>query len=401
MLIRNASALVGDGLDFVTSTDIRTADGLFAEVRPGIGTDVSSSSSEAPVDCEGLLAIPGFVNAHTHIGDSAGKDAALDGTADQRIHPVSGAKSRILGRTPRRVLAGLMRASCRSMLRKGITTVVDFREGGPDGVALLRESLSGIPLRLVVLGRLEMYHGPSEIGDDAPFPPDREAELASLLGACDGLGVSGANENSTAVLERYSRTGGIRAIHCSETEESVSRSVRVTGRSETSRALSMDPHFLVHMTHAREADLRAAAGRTRGIVVCPRANSSLAEGIPDIGLMQESGCTLAIGTDNVMINSPDMFREMDFLWKVTMGLRRRRVGPREILRMATVNGGRILGSNVGAIGAGMAADCVFLDKHALDLEPMHNPHASVVHRASESAVRAVMIGGEVVHGRLG
>ena len=36
--------------------------------------------------------------------------------------------------------------------------------------------------------------------------------------------------------------------------------------------------------------------------------------------MQKSGCTLALGTDNVMINSPDMFREMDFIWKVTMGI---------------------------------------------------------------------------------
>ena len=54
--------------------------------------------------------------------------------------------------------------------------------------------------------------------------------------------------------------------------------------------------------------------------------------------------------------------------------------------------------NVGIIGKGMVADCIFLDKHALDLEPMHSPHASIVHRASQSSIRAVMIGGEIVHG---
>ena len=40
----------------------------------------------------------------------------------------------------------------------------------------------------------------------------------------------------------------------------------------------MKPHFLVHMTYASKSDLHKAAQKTRGIVVCPRANSSLAEG---------------------------------------------------------------------------------------------------------------------------
>ena len=49
---------------------------------------------------------------------------------------------------------------------------------------------------------------------------------------------------------------------------------------------------------------------------------------------------------------------------------------------------------------GKIADCIFLDKHALDLEPMHDPYASIVHRASESAIKAVMIGGKIVHGKI-
>jgi Cytosine deaminase and related metal-dependent hydrolases len=77
------------------------------------------------------------------------------------------------------------------------------------------------------------------------------------------------------------------------------------------------------MTHASKSDLQAAVKKTRGIVICPRANSSLAEGIPDIQKMENAGCLLALGTDNVMINSPDMFREMDFLWKATMGIKKK------------------------------------------------------------------------------
>ncbi|MEK6931122.1 MAG: amidohydrolase family protein, partial [Thermoproteota archaeon] len=101
-----------------------------------------------------------------------------------------------------------------------------------------------------------------------------------------------------------------------------------------------------------------------------------------------------------MINSPDMFREMDYLWKVTMGIHKKRINPKEILKMATVNGGKILRKDIGVIENGKFADCIFMDKHSLDLEPMHNPHASIVHRASESTIRAVMIGGKIVRGKI-
>jgi cytosine/adenosine deaminase-related metal-dependent hydrolase len=178
------------------------------------------------------------------------------------------------------------------------------------------------------------------------------------------------------------------------------QSKKLTNKSETRRALLLKPDFLVHMTFADKTDLRNAAKKTRGIVICPRANASLAEGIPDFLMMAKNGCTVAIGTDNVMINSSDMFREMDYLWKVSMGTRKKRVDPKEILKMATVNGGVILGKKIGSIQSGYFADAIFFDKHAIDLEPMHNPHTAIVHRASESAIRAVMVGGKIVHGRL-
>lgn len=177
-------------------------------------------------------------------------------------------------------------------------------------------------------------------------------------------------------------------------------SKKITKRTETERALQIKPHFLIHMTHAEVTDLKKAAKKTRGIVICPRANASLAEGIPNFEAMQNVGYKVAIGTDNVMINSPDMFREMDYLWKAHMGLYQKRIDPKEILKMATVHGGMLLGKKIGSVQPGFLADGIFFDKHSLDLEPMHNPYASIVHRANESAISAVMIGGKIIHGKL-
>ncbi len=399
MILRNAAALLGPGLEYAPRAGVRVeGDGTFGRAGPG----VRPRRGEESADCEGLLLVPGLVNAHTHVGDSVAKDAALGGPMERRTRPVVGAKSRVLGRTGGGHLASFMAASCRSMLARGVTTFADFREGGLAGIALLRRALAGTPIRAVVLGRVEHYHGARAVRAGRPLPPGREAELGAVLAACDGLGISGANENSDAVLRRYSRAGGLRAIHAAETARSAAASLRTTGAGEAARALLMRPHALVHMTHATPAEMRAAARAGAGIVVCPRANAVMGGGTPRADLMAAAGCTVALGTDNVMVNPPDMFREMDYLWKATAAAAGRpgRLGPRDVLKMATSNAGRILRRPVGAIAPGMAADLVALDARSLDMYPACDPWAAVVHRASERSVRAVVVGGKVAHGRI-
>ena len=378
------------------NVSIKISNGRFKLIRPRLRT----SAKEESIDCEGLIVIPGLVNAHTHLGDSIAKDVALYGTVDQRIHPVMGAKRKILRNTEPDHLVYFMRNSCNAMIRRGITTFVDFREGGSTGIRLLKEAIADLPIRCIILGRIESYQKASQIARNEGLPKREIPHLENVLRECDGLGISGANENSDSVLRTYSRFGGLRAIHCSETRESVKESKSRTGESETARALRLKPHLLIHMTHASRSDLRMASKKVNGIVVCPRANASLAEGIPDVSLMLKAGCNVALGTDNVMINTPDMLREMDYLWKVSMAIHGKRISPRSILKMATTNAGRILRRDVGVIENGRLADCVLVEKHSIDLEPMHNPHAAIVHRVSESSIRAVMIGGNIVHGRI-
>ena len=393
MHLKNLSILYGKNLEYIHSTNLQIKNQFFGKLN-------SVPKNEKSVDCEGLLLIPGFVNAHTHIGDSIAKDVATNGTVDNKIHPILGAKQRILRKSEPEHLVSFMRNSCLSMLRKGITTFVDFRESELTGILLLKKAISQIPIRAIILGRIEHYQDQNQIQKNTPLPILQRKKLLSILRSCDGLGISGPNENSNSALQFMSKTKKIRAIHSAETTESSKKSKKIIGKSETSRALLLKPHFLVHMTYAKQNDLYAAAKKTRGIVICPRANASLAEGIPNFSLMKKNGCRVAIGTDNVMINSPDMFREMDYLWKVTMGIHKKRIDPKEILKMATVNGGILLGRKIGSVETQYLADGIFVDKHALDLEPMHNPYASIVHRASESTIKAVMIGGRIIHGNL-
>ncbi len=396
MLIRNVSLLQGRNLAYVDDVSIRIEGEYIAE----IGSNLKPKNKEETIDAAGLLMMPGLINSHTHIGDSIAKDIGINSDVETKIHPIFGFKQKILKNSDTSHLTSFMKNSCFSMIKKGITTFVDFREGGIEGSRILRDAASGVPIRSIILGRIDYYQDFKSIKKNTSLPDVKKQLLEELLHMADGIGISGANEFSDSVLQDFSKTTKLRAIHSSETEESIKLSQKNTSKTETQRAFISKPHFLVHMTYASKKDLRLAAQKGVSIVVCPRANGSLAEGIPDVDLMVQSGCNIGIGTDNVMINSPDLFREMDYLWKVSMGIKKKRISPIDILKMTTVNASKYLERKIGVIEKNKIADCIFIEKHSVDLEPMHDPYAAIVQRASESTIRAVMFGGEIVHGKI-
>ena len=394
MILKNISILYGSDLKLVEKTNVEVSGNKFKKISSKI------TSSKNAINCEDILLIPGLINSHTHIGDSIAKDLGLNKTVDSKINPVFGMKQKILRETPPKKLIQFMRKTSQSMIKKGITCFVDFREGGLEGVFLAKKALKGIPIRSIILGRIEKYQSTDQIKKNLSISNHYQKELEFLLKYCDGLGISGSNENSDSSLKQFSKTKKLRAIHCAETKQSFSKSKSITKKTEVQRGLLLNPHFLIHMTYATKNDLKLASKKTKGIVVCPRANASLAEGIPDVEQMMKMKCNLAIGTDNVMINSPDLFREMDFLWKVTMGINKKRIDPKKILKMATVNAGKLLDKKIGCIKEGYLADAVFIKKKHVDLDPLGDPYAAIVHRASEKSISAVMIGGKIVHGKL-
>ena len=188
------------------------------------------------------------------------------------------------------------------------------------------------------------------------------------------------------------------AIHAAESLHTSEFSVLMTGRRELDRIFDfLNPDFIIHLTKALDNEINLLAKNSTGIVVCPRSNGVLGVGFPRITKMIQSKCCVGIGTDNIMVNSPDMFREMDYIWNVSRTFDES-ISAREILKMATVNGGKILRLNSGCISPNKSADIMFIDKNNIDLCPMHDPYISMVHRASEDCILNLMINGEFVYG---
>ena len=397
--------LYGEDLEYIDKGYIIIKNGIIKHAGRG---DYYGKYNGFIYEGEGILACPGFINAHTHIGDSFGKDISVDSNFESRIHPVHGIKNKILQKSDREHLIQFMRTSAISMMKNGIVLFADFREGGLEGINRIKEAISGLSIKSIILGRPEYYYEISQDFDENPkIPTDVLKLIHKILILADGLGISGANENTDNSLQDYrkiiqkksSEKKCLVGIHAAESIETEKKSITITRKSEVRRIVTnLLPNFMVHLTNASDADIELAAKKKIGIVVCPRANATLGVGIPKIARMLSYGCCVGIGTDNVMINSPDMFRELDYIWKVSKTIDERPISAREILKMATVNGGKILGINSGAITSGMSADMIFIDKNNLDISPMHDPHTSIVHRASGNSILSVMIDGKFVNG---
>jgi len=391
LVITNANLLLGKELDYVEKGYIAIEDTRISSAAAG-----NYEGSGKRLDAKGFLIMPGFINAHTHIADSIAKDVAASDGLDARVHPVFGAKKNILQKSQPEHLKAFIRNSAISMMKKGIVAFADFRENGREGVVLLKEAIAGLPVKCVVLGRANYYSNPR---DAAGLPHEAIEQVQKVLEMADGLGISGANENTDMTLSQYRQLARKKlvGIHAAESKETTEFSKVHTGRSEVDRVIEyLKPDFVVHMTNATEDEISLIAKRRTGVVVCPRANGVLGAGMPRIALLLRHGCLVAIGTDNVMLNSPDILRELDYVWKASRGTEGEMIEPRELIKMATVNAAEILRLNSGCMEAGRAADLIFIDKKHADLYPMHDPYAAVVHRLSQSSIRAIMIDGRFV-----
>ena len=167
----------------------------------------------------------------------------------------------------------------------------------------------------------------------------------------------------------------------------VDEKVRVEVHSgDINPALDLDPDFLVHMVHAEELHLDRVADSGIPVVVCPRSNLVTGVGTPPIAALVER-TTVALGTDNVFLNSPSMFREMAFTAKMAD------VSAREVLRMATIYGAEIAGLNCGLIEEGRDADLLVLDGDSDNLAGAENLVRAVVRRAGVADVSDVLLTG--------
>ena len=89
----------------------------------------------------------------------------------------------------------------------------------------------------------------------------------------------------------------------------------------------MDLNFLIHLTYPQKRDFNAISSINASVVCCPRSNGALSVGIPPINDILHNKINILLGTDNLMFNSPNMFREMEYALKTTRGYTKKYLSP--------------------------------------------------------------------------
>lgn len=386
---KNATILAGSELCVLENAALVLDGEYIVEIRTGY--------SGTGIDLDGAIVIPGFVNAHTHIGDYGAKDLAIGLPTEEAVSPPDSVKYRYLqGLTPEEH-GHLMHHGAWEMLTAGIAAFGDFREGGADGIALLNEAVQNLPIKAVVFAE--------------PIAEPQKwhrylSEVVEIGKTADGVGISDITQFTdnqlVALKEALDAHSAKLAVHIAETRAAQQASRERWGISEVRRILKVNPDLLVHMTNADSDDIKATAAASVPVVCCPRTNCILGDGIPPLYELWTASISLSLGTDNFMFTSPNMFREMDCFSRLVRGQSNipDAIEARTVLAMATIGGARALGidDEYGALEPGKIGSFIVLDARSPNLWPVRDIYSAIVHRAGLADIRLVVARGQELQG---
>lgn len=357
------------------------------------------------LDAGTRVIVPGFYNGHTHLGDSALPDGAAGLTLEEGFFRPHGYKYRELAKLDPNTHRAHLEATLRTMARSGTIAHLDFREQGADGAQLLRSAADATGVLSIILNQFDQppFTDAELAANTADLPPSALTELAAMLAVADGFSESTMNDLTDVAWHTLRRkttaAGKLRAIHCLENDGYRDLSRRRTGRGDLIRALELyDPHLVIHLTAANPDEIALMARSQRTGVINPRANTTLGLPVPPITALLDAGVNLLLGTDNVMLNPPNLFAELDFTYRLARSQageqRPADPAPADLLRLVTSNiRGALGGDHYGYLAAGLPASFMVLDFTAPHLRHTRNLLATVITRVGSEDVLATFRAG--------
>ena len=426
MLLRGCRILTADG--DLTPVDILVSEGRIAGIGDRLGHD------GAPiVEAEGLVALPGLVNAHLH-----SSEALLRGSYDRLSFDAWGLYVYPLFRPgplpPRLVYLRTALVAIESV-RSGVTCVVDdvadetlsldalsevfaaYADVGLrcncSGHVMDLEPLTGLPKAGDLLtgdarARLEAMTFPSpkayrEYAEEAVRRFHRPDGLSRFV--VSPVSPQWCSEQMLETCVEIAAAHGLNLLlHLLETKEQAltSRGWADGGFVEYLRRRdALRPGTTIaHGVWLSDDDLDVLAETGCAVAHNPIANMRLGVGVAPVRRMLDRGIPVGLGTDGLAINDrADLFEVMRSaaLLSRTTPDPLEWLGAPEVLHAATRGGARCasLGDEAGAIRVGAPADIILLHLVAEPLLPHATPN-SIVFSSGPEHVDTVIVGGRVV-----
>ncbi|MGD8793662.1 MAG: amidohydrolase [Anaerolineae bacterium] len=398
-----AGAIHAPGWVWVEGAKIAAAGG--GSPPPGLAARAGRT-----IDARHMAVLPGMVNGHTHLSQTfvrgLADDKPLLAWLKQIMWPIQAAI------TPEDMrLASLL--GLVENLRCGVTAVVQHHKisHSPAHVDAAAGAAEAVGLRML------LARGWVDLGD-AGEPPEAIVEAMTRLrgrwhGAAGGRITVGfgplapwrcSDDTMRRTVALARRWGLPTHLHVAETEDEIEMLQARTGLRHVEwlqalDALGPDVH-LVHGVWLDEGELDLVAASGAVVVHCPVSNMYLASGVPAVCQMLARGIPVALGTDGPgSQNSQDMLESLKvaaLLAKVST-CDANAVLPLDLLRMATVDGARLLGrDDIGRIVPGARADLALVDLNNARSMPVHRPESALVYNASGGDVHTVLVEGRIL-----
>lgn len=360
---------------------------------------VPPTAEDDVIDGNAKLALPGFVNAHTHLPMVLMRGLADDVPLEEWLEDYVWPLERKL--TPEDVYWGTLLALAEA-LRGGTVAVADMYFHTDQVARAVEESGMRSVLSYGIIARSMSDGGERELRVT-------ETLAAKWHGAAQGRIAVAVSPHSTYTCGEdvwracrglaKERGLGIHT-HLSESREEVARVRERTGDSppqylERLGVLEV-PTVAAHCVHVDEADLALLA--RRGVVVahCPKSNAKLGNGLAPIHAMRARGVRVALGTDGAASNNRlDMIEELRAAWLLARGPSEdpRALSAGEAISMATDEGRAGLGLPPAHLKVGDVADVVLLRLDAPHTTPAGDAVSTLAFSSQSSDVTDVFVGG--------
>lgn len=404
-LIINADTIltVDDDGTVITRGAIAIDDGVIVAI--GEASRILASYTAAQhLDAAGSVALPGWVNTHTHLAMNLFRGATDDVTLEEFLDRLIGAERRVLSEETVTIGARAAIAEC---LRGGTTTALDMYWYPQATRAVARE-----------LG-FRLLNGPTLMGDVDPEGLDFEAMLARAAEILTENRAEAPEENlwvmphsaytlSRAQLRRVSELADTFQarihIHCSESSGEVALVAQLHGDRPLAvlqeAGLVSATTVLAHAVHLTDDEIDAIAEAGASVAHAPISNLKIACGIARVPELLSAGVSVALGTDGAASTGAlDMLQTVRLSAMLHKGVTQdpTMITAERAVRLGTVDGARSLGlKDVGTLEVGMRADIQLIRAQTLASAPTPDPWSLIVYGSTASDVLHTVVNGHIV-----
>lgn len=400
--LKNFDILTSASSSIVKGGSVLVRDGRIEKVIPeDSGGD--SISADRTIEGNGRLLLPGFVNAHSHLGMTIFRgyadDIELDSWLNEWIWP---AEENL---TPEEVYWGSLLGIVEA-IHSGTTAIADMyfymdqtaraiKEAGIRGLI----SYGLIADELDQSGREELKAG-LDLADEWDWKANGRIRVALSPHAPYTCGDD--------VLKEVSKMADRKEIpihtHVSETKKEVENSFEEFGISPVERLESLgvleNEVLAAHCVHLNEEDVEVLGANNIVVAHNPSSNMKLSSGAAPIKELREHGVEVLLGTDGPGTNNDlDAFGEMRqaaFLAKLQSD-DPTTLGAGDTLALASGEPVDQFGlSDLGRIKEGNRADLIGLDRGAAHWTPEYDTVSNLVYSGKSGDVDMMMVDGNMI-----